>query len=220
MKTKDIFISDNSIAISLIKKYEYPYMVLPEIKDYIINLGKTLPKEYELLGDNIWIHKTAKMANTASITGPCIIDENAQIRHCAFIRGAVIIGKNSILGNSCEIKNAILFDNVEVPHFNYVGDSILGYASHMGAGSITSNIKSDKKNIVIKNQEMKLETNLRKVGAFLGDNVEIGCNTVLNPGTVVGPNTNVYPLVSVRGVIPGNSIVKSMDNIVLKENRK
>ncbi len=220
MKTKDIFISDNSIAISLIKKYEYPYMVLPEIKDYIINLGKTLPKEYELLGDNIWIHKTAKIANTASITGPCIIDENAQIRHCAFIRGAVIIGKNSILGNSCEIKNAILFDNVEVPHFNYVGDSILGYASHMGAGSITSNIKSDKKNIVIKNQEMKLETNLRKVGAFLGDNVEIGCNTVLNPGTIVGPNTNVYPLVSVRGVIPGNSIVKSMDNIVLKENRK
>lgn len=220
MKTKDIFISDNSIAISLIKKYEYPYMVLPEIKDYIINLGKTLPKEYELLGDNIWIHKTAKIANTASITGPCIIDENAQIRHCAFIRGAVIIGKNSILGNSCEIKNAILFDNVEVPHFNYVGDSILGYASHMGAGSITSNIKSDKKNIVIKNQEMKLETNLRKVGAFLGDNVEIGCNTVLNPGTIVGPNTNVYSLVSVRGVIPGNSIVKSMDNIVLKENRK
>lgn len=215
MKAKDIFISDNSIAIDLIRKYEYPYMVLPVINDYIINLGKTLSDEYILTGNDIWIHKTAKVADTASITGPCIIDENAQIRQCAFIRGSVIIGKNSILGNSCEIKNAILFDNVEVPHFNYVGDSILGYHAHMGAGSITSNIKSDKQNVVIKG-EINIETNLRKVGAFLGDNAEIGCNAVLNPGTIIGPNTSVYPLTSVRGVIPSNSIVKSMDNIVLK----
>ena len=216
MKTNDIFISDNSIAIDLIRKYEYPYMALPKIQDYIIKLGKTLPDEYVLTGNDIWIHKTAKVSETASITGPCIIDENAQIRHCAFIRGSVIIGKNSVLGNSCEIKNAILFDNVEVPHFNYVGDSILGYHAHMGAGSITSNIKSDKQNVVIKNHGERIETSLRKVGAFLGDNVEIGCNAVLNPGTIIGPNTSVYPLTAVRGVIPSNSIVKSMDNIVLK----
>ena len=216
MKTNDIFISDNSIAIDLIRKYEYPFMVLPEIKEYIINLGKRLSDDYRLTNDNIWIHKTAKVAESASITGPCIIDEGAEIRHSAFIRGSAIIGKNSVLGNSCEIKNAILFDKVEVPHFNYIGDSILGYASHMGAGSITSNIKSDKKNVIIKNGEEKVETNLRKVGAFLGDNVEVGCNSVLNPGTIIGPNTNIYPLTSVRGVIPSNSIVKSMDNIVLK----
>lgn len=216
MKTKDVFISDKSIAIDLIRKYEYPYMVLPNIHDYILDLGNKLPADYVLRGNNIWIHKTAIVSDTASITGPCIIDEEAQIRHSAFIRGSVIIGKNCVLGNSCEIKNSILFDQVEVPHFNYVGDSILGYAAHMGAGSITSNIKSDKQNIVIKNGDEKIETNLRKVGAFLGDNVEIGCNAVLNPGTIIGPNTNVYPLVSVRGVIPGDGIVKNMDNIVLK----
>jgi len=216
MKTNDIFLSDNSIAIDLIRKYEYPYMILPNICNYIINLGDKLSADYILKGDNIWIHKTASVSDTASITGPCIIDEGASIRHSAFIRGNAIVGKHSVLGNSCEIKNSILFDNVEVPHFNYVGDSILGYSSHMGAGSITSNIKSDKKNVVIKNGDEKTPTNLRKVGAFLGDNVEIGCNAVLNPGTIIGPNTSVYPLVSVRGVIPGNSIVKSMDNIVLK----
>ena len=219
MKTNEIFISDNSIAIDLIRKYDYPYMILPNISTFIIDLGNKLSDDYNLIGENIWIHKTANVSKTASITGPCIIDEHANIRHCAFIRGNVIIGKNSVLGNSCEIKNAILFDKVEVPHFNYVGDSILGYAAHMGAGSITSNIKSDKKNIIIKNGDQLLETNLRKVGAFLGDNVEIGCNAVLNPGTMIGPNTNVYPLTSVRGVIPKNRIVKSMDNIVLKENR-
>ena len=219
MKTNDIFIADNSIAIDLIRKYEYPYMVLPKIKEYIIELGKTLSDEYLLTGDNIWIHKTAKIADTASITGPCIIDEGAEIRQAAFIRGSAIIGKNSVLGNSCEIKNGILFDNVQVPHFNYIGDSILGYKSHMGAGSITSNVKSDKKLIIIKDGNELLETNLKKCGAFLGDNVEIGCNAVLNPGTIIGPNTSVYPLVSVRGVIPDNSIVKSMDNIVVKDNR-
>ena len=216
MKTKDIFISDKSIAIDLIRKYEYPYMVLPEIKDYIIELGNGLSDDYVLVGENIWIHKSANVNESVSITGPCIIDEGAEIRRCAYIRGNAIIGKNSVLGNSCEIKNAILFDNVEVPHFNYVGDSILGYGSHMGAGSITSNIKSDKKNVVIKNGKELIETNLRKVGAFLGDNVEVGCNAVLNPGTIIGPNSSVYPLTSVRGVIPRDSIVKSMDNIVTK----
>jgi len=220
MKTKDIFISDNTIAIDLIRKYDYPYMILPNISDYIIALGNKLTDDYILSGDNIWVHKTAIVSATAKITGPCIIDENAQVRHCALIRGNVIIGKNSVLGNSCEIKNSILFDNVEVPHFNYVGDSILGYASHMGAGSITSNIKSDKQNIIIKNGDEKMTTNLRKVGAFLGDYVEIGCNAVLNPGTMIGPNTNIYPLVSVRGVISGDKIVKSMDNIVVKKERK
>ncbi len=217
MKTNEIFISDNSIAIDLIRKYEYPYMVLPEIHDYIIELGSKLGDDYLLKGDNVWIHKDAMVSETASIIGPCIIDEGAFIRHCAFIRGNAIIGKYSVLGNSCEIKNAILFDKVEVPHFNYVGDSILGYSSHMGAGSITSNIKNDKKNVIIKNGDEKIETNLRKVGAFLGDYAEIGCNAVLNPGTIIGPNTSVYPLTSVRGVIPSNMIVKSMDNIVLKE---
>jgi len=216
MKTNDIFISDNSIAIDLIRKHEYPYVVLEEIKDYILELGNKLSADYVLKGNNIWIHKSATVSDNAVIMGPCIIDEGANIRHNAFVRDNVIIGKHCVLGNACEIKNAILFDNVEVPHFNYVGDSILGYASHMGAGSIISNLKSDKQNIIIQNGEEKIATNLRKVGAFLGDKVEIGCNAVLNPGTVIGPNTNVYPLVSVRGVIPANRIVKGMDNIVLK----
>lgn len=218
MKTEEIFLSDESIAIELVRKYEYPYMVLPHIKDYIISLGSKLGDEYESTLENVWIHKSAKVASSACIIGPCIIDENAEVRHCAFIRGGVIIGKNSVLGNSCEIKNAILFDNVQVPHFNYVGDSILGSHSHMGAGSVTSNVKSDKKLVVIKNGNEKKETGLKKVGAFLGDNVEIGCGSVLNPGTIIGPFTNVYPLTSVRGVIPCKSIVKSMSDIVKKED--
>lgn len=218
MKTKDIFFSDDSIAIELVRKYEYPYMILPHIKDYIISLGRKLNDEYESTLENVWVHKSARVAASACIMGPCIIDENAEVRHCAFIRGGAIIGKNSVLGNSCEIKNAILFDNVQVPHFNYVGDSILGSHAHMGAGSVTSNVKSDKKLVVIKNGNEKNETGLKKVGAFLGDNVEIGCGAVLNPGTIIGPFTNVYPLTSVRGVIPSKSIVKSMDNIIKKED--
>ncbi|MBR3280797.1 MAG: UDP-N-acetylglucosamine pyrophosphorylase [Clostridia bacterium] len=218
MKNNELFLTQNSIAIDLINKYEYPYEVLPHIKDYILNIGENLSDDYILVAENAWAHKTAKIAATASITGPAIIDGGAEIRQCAFIRGGVIVGKNSVLGNSCEMKNAILFDNVQVPHFNYVGDSILGYKSHMGAGSITSNVKSDKTNVVIKGLNSNIETNLKKVGAFLGDYVEVGCNSVLNPGTIVGPNTSIYPLTSVRGVIPPNSIVKTMESIVEKRS--
>ena len=216
MKTKDIFISNNSIADSFIKNYEYPFEVLPNIKNYILKLGESLSNDYEKIGDNIWIHKSANVNKFAEITGPCIIDEGAEIRFNAYIRGNVIIGKNSVLGNSCEIKNSILYDNVQVPHFNYVGDSILGYKSHMGASSIISNLKSTKTNVVIKYKDEKIKTNLKKVGAFLGDNVEIGCGSVLNPGTIIMPNTNIYPLISVRGIIESDSIVKDMNNIVRK----
>lgn len=216
MKTKEIFLSNESIANDFIKSFEYPFEVLPNIKEYIIKLGNALDNQYEKIGENIWIHKTAKVSKTAEIIGPVIIDEEAEIRQCAYIRGNVIIGKNSVVGNSCEIKNSILYDYVQVPHFSYVGDSILGSHSHMGAGSIISNLRSDKKNIVIKNGSKKYETNMRKVGAFLGDNVEIGCGSVLNPGTIVMPETIVYPLTSVRGIIPGGVIVKNMDTIVKK----
>ena len=213
MKNKDLFITNNSIADKYIKEYIYPYEVLPHIKDIILEIGNNLDSEYNLIDENIWISKTVNIPNNVTIKGPCIIDHNAEIRPGAFIRGNVIIGKNSVLGNSCEMKNAILYDNVQVPHFNYVGDSILGEFAHMGAGSITSNIKSDKTNVVIKGKE-KIETNLRKVGAFLGNNVEIGCNAVLNPGTIIGCNTIVYPLTMVRGVIEGNKIVKNTNEII------
>ena len=219
MKTKDIFLSDESIADSFIKKFEYPFEVLPNIKNYILELGNNLSSEYKKLEDNIWIHENAKINDSVEIHGPCIIDDGADIRHNAYIRGSVIIGKNSVLGNSCEIKNSILYDNVQVPHFSYVGDSILGSHSHMGASSIISNLKSDKKNIVIKYENKIIETGMRKIGAFLGDNVEIGCGCVINPGTIIMPNVNVYPLTSVRGVIPNSMIVKSMSNIVRKEER-
>lgn len=216
MKTKDLFISNESIANDFIKSYEYPFEVLPNIKNYIIELGNNLNEDYNKIDSNIWIHKSAKISKSVEIIGPCIIDEDAEIRHNAYIRGNVIIGKKCVLGNSCEIKNSILYNSVQVPHFNYVGDSILGYCSHMGASSIISNLKSDKSNVVIKNNDVKIETNLKKVGAFLGDNVEVGCGCVLNPGTIILPNSNVYPLVSVRGIIPNNSIVKSMDDIINK----
>lgn len=219
MKTKDLFVSSESIADSFIKSYEFPFEVLPNIKSYIIELGNSLDDNYEKVNDNIWIHKNAIVSNTACINGPCIIDDGAEIRHCAFIRGSVIIGKNSVLGNSCEIKNSILYDNVQVPHFSYVGDSILGSHSHMGASSIISNLKSDKKNIKIKYNNEVLETGMRKIGAFLGDFVEVGCGCVLNPGTIIMPYTNIYPLTSVRGVIQSGVIVKSMDNIVRKEEK-
>ena len=210
MKNKDLFVEGKSIANKYIMKYDYPFEVLPNIHDIIMEIGKTLGDNYLYKEENIWIEKSAKLPDVCTIIGPCIIDSNAEIRPGAFIRGNVIIGANSVLGNSCEVKNSIIYDNCEVPHFNYVGDSILGYKAHMGAGSITSNLKSTKTNVVINN----IETNLRKVGAFLGDYAEVGCNAVLNPGTVIGRNTIVYPLTMVRGVIPENKIVKSMDNIV------
>lgn len=215
MKNKDLFLTSNSIANSLINEYVYPFEVLPNIKEYIIKLGNTLDDSYQKINDNIWIAKDAKVSDSASITGPCIIDHEAEIRHNAFIRGNAIIGKKAVLGNSCEIKNSILYDEAQVPHFNYVGDSIIGYKAHLGAGAITSNLKSDKSIVFIKGID-KLNTNLKKVGAFLGDNVEVGCNSVLNPGTIIGINTTIYPLSNVRGVIGNNMIVKH-NEIVKKD---
>ena len=218
-KIKELYSLENTIAKELLEKEEYPWEVLPQIKEFIIKLGKTLNEdEYDQIEEDIWIAKTAKVAKTAYIKGPVIICDNAEIRHCAFIRGNAIVGKNAVVGNSTELKNVILFDNVQVPHYNYVGDSILGYKSHMGAGSITSNVKSDKKLVVIKNRETgeTIETNLKKVGAMIGDYVEVGCGSVLNPGSVIGRNTNIYPLSSVRGVVKKNGIYKKESEIVEK----
>lgn len=208
---------EETIAKELLQNEEYPWEVLPKIKEFILKIGPNLDKEvFEQVDEDVWIAKSAKIAPTASITGPAIIDENVEIRHCAFIREKAIIGKNTVVGNSTELKNCILFNNVQVPHYNYIGDSILGYKAHMGAGSITANIKSDKTNVVIKS-ENPIKTNLRKVGAFLGDGVEVGCSSVLAPGTIIGKNSIIYPLSSVRGVIPANSIYKSEIEIVIKE---
>ena len=220
MKIEELYNLNETIAKELLLKEQYPWEVLPKISDFILEIGPKLDENiYEKKGKNIWIAKSAKIAPSSSITGPVIIDENAEIRHCAFIRGKAIIGKNAVVGNSTELKNCILFNNVQVPHYNYVGDSILGFKAHMGAGSITSNVKSDKTNVQIKGKDI-IETYLRKVGAFLGDGVEVGCNSVLNPGTVIGRNSNIYPLSCVRGVIPENSIYKNKDEIVIKEVKK
>ncbi len=217
MEIESLYNLEETIAKDLFQNAKYPWEVLPKINDYILEIGPKLDKEiFNQIEDNIWIAKSAKVASTASITGPAIIDENVEIRHCAFIRGKVIVGKNSVVGNSTELKNSILFNNVQVPHYNYVGDSVLGHKAHMGAGSITSNVKSDKSIVKIKGKDI-IETNLKKVGAFLGDGVEVGCNSVLNPGTVVGKNTNIYPLSCVRGVIPENSIYKNKNEIAIKE---
>lgn len=219
-KIKNLYTLENTIAKPLLEKYTYPWEVLPHISDFIIELGKKLPKEeYDLIDENIWISKKAKITKSAYIKGPAIICEDAEIRHCAFIRGNAIVGKNTVVGNSTELKNCILFDNVQVPHYNYVGDSILGYKSHMGAGSIMSNVKSDKKLVIIKNKVTgeQIETKRKKVGAMIGDHVEIGCGSVLNPGTIIGKNTNIYPLSSVRGVIPQDSIYKNEKNIRVKD---
>ena len=214
-KINDLYNLEETIAKDLLKKYTYPWEVLPNIEQFILEIGNSLGDDYKKVGDNVWIHNTANVYDTAYIKGPTIICENAEVRHCAFIRGKAIVGKNTVVGNSTELKNVILFNNVQVPHYNYVGDSILGYKSHMGAGAITSNVKSDKKNVVIKGKEA-IETDLKKVGAFIGDNVEVGCGSVLNPGTVIGKNTNIYPLSSVRGVIEQNSIYKNTNEIVEK----
>ena len=217
-KIQNLYNLSQTIASSLFKDVTYPWEVLPKIKDFIITLGNTLaPDVYEKRGENIWIAKSAKIAPTAYISGPVIIGEETEIRHCAFIRGNAIIGNNCVVGNSTELKNVVLFNNVQVPHYNYVGDSILGYHSHMGAGSITSNVKSDKTLVIVKNQVECIETGLKKFGAMLGDNVEVGCNSVLNPGTVIGKNSNIYPLSCVRGVVPANSIYKNQNEIVTKK---
>ena len=216
-KIKNLYNLNETIAKELLEKSTYPWEVLQEIEKYILEIGKNLDEEeYDKVGENVWIAKNAKVAPTAYINGPTIIGKNAEIRHCAFIRGNAIVGENAVVGNSTELKNVILFNNVQVPHYNYVGDSILGYKSHMGAGSITSNVKSDKKLVIIKNGKEKIETNRKKVGAMIGDGVEVGCGSILNPGTVVGRNSNIYPLSSVRGVIPENSIYKNKNEIVLK----
>ena len=217
-KIKNLYNLDATIASKIFEGATYPWEVLPKIEEFIKELGNTLSsEEYEKRGEDIWIAKTATIAPTAYIKGPAIIGKNAEIRHCAFIRGKAIVGEGAVVGNSTELKNVILFNKVQVPHYNYVGDSILGYKAHMGAGSITSNVKSDKKLVIVKNKEEKIETGLKKFGAMLGDNVEIGCGSVLNPGTVIGKNTNVYPLSSIRGVVPSNSIYKKQNEIVEKQ---
>lgn len=218
-RIENLYNLDQTIAKDIFEGVTYPWEVLPKIEEFIISLGKTLDKnEYEEKGENIWIAKSAKVAPTAYIAGPAIIGKNAEIRHCAFIRGKAIVGEGAVVGNSTELKNVILFNKVQVPHYNYVGDSILGYKSHMGAGSITSNVKSDKKLVIVKNDKEQIETGLKKFGAMLGDEVEVGCSSVLNPGTVIGKHTNIYPLSSVRGVVPEHSIYKNKNEIVEKKD--
>lgn len=212
-----LFEGGHSIAQPLLVRHEYPWEVLSEISDFIIELGKSLPSElYTLIGDNVWVANDAKIAPTACISGPCIIDSGAEVRHCAYIRGSAIVGKGSVVGNSCELKNCILSDGVQVPHFNYVGDSVLGYKSHMGAGAVTSNVKSDKSLVVIKNEGEEIPTGRKKVGAMLGDFVEVGCNSVLCPGSIICKNSTVYPTSCVRGVVAENSIYKK-DGVIVKK---
>ena len=212
-----LYTLEETIAKDIFAGVEYPWEVLPKIHDFILELGSTLPEEeYEKVGEDVWIARSANVFPSAYIHGPAIIGKNAEVRHCAFIRGNAIVGEGAVVGNSTELKNVILFNKVQVPHYNYVGDSILGYKAHMGAGSITSNVKSDKKLVIVKGDGENIETGLKKFGAMLGDEVEVGCGSVLNPGTVVGPRTNIYPLSSVRGVIPSDSIFKNSKEIVMK----
>ena len=208
---------NETIAAELFDGVTYPWEVLPKIKDFIIKLGAALPGDrFEERAPHVWVAKSAKVFDSAYLGEYCIIDEDAEVRQCAFIRGNAIVGKGAVVGNSTELKNVVLFNKVQVPHYNYVGDSILGYFSHMGAGSITSNVKSDKKLVVVKNGEEQIETGFKKFGAMLGDHVEVGCNSVLNPGTVIGRWTNIYPTSCVRGCIPANHIFKDKDHIVAK----
>ena len=217
VKTLDLYDLTHTLAAEYLTQYEYPWQALKGIKDLILELGKSLGDDYAEIAPQVWVHKTAVIAPTAFIGAPCIIGAETEVRHCAFIRGSALVGDHCVVGNSVELKNVIIFDNVQVPHFNYVGDSILGYRSHMGAGSVTSNVKSDKTLVVVKNGEERMETGLKKFGAMLGDYVEVGCNSVLNPGTVIGRNSNIYPTSCVRGVVPERSIWKTGGVIVPKE---
>lgn len=214
--TKELYDLDHTMAGAYLAKYEYPWQALAGIKELIQELGAKLGEDYTEITPAVWVHKTAKIAPTAYLGAPCIIGAGTEVRHCAFIRGAALVGENCVVGNSVELKNVILFDNVQVPHYNYVGDSILGYKSHMGAGSLTSNVKSDKTLVVVKNGAERIPTGLKKFGAMLGDHVEVGCNSVLNPGTIVGRNSNIYPTSCVRGVVPADSIWKTGGVIVKK----
>ena len=216
-KIAEMFDLEHTIAAELFSGKTYAWEVLPEIKAFILKLGLTLPEsEFDHPAEDVWIAKDAKVFPSAHIGGPCIIDHEAEVRHCAFIRGSAIVGKGCVVGNSVELKNVVLFNKVQTPHYNYVGDSVLGYKAHMGAGSITSNVKSDKTLVVVKG-DVNIETGLKKFGAILGDNVEVGCNSVLNPGSVIGRRASIYPTSSVRGVVPEDSIYKAKDNIVKRK---
>ena len=216
LTTLQLYDLTHSLAGSYLAGFEYPWQALKGIKDLILNLGPTLDESYEEVSPTVWVHKTAIIAPTAFLGAPCIIGAGTEVRHCAIIRGSALVGENCVVGNSVELKNVILFDNVQVPHYNYVGDSILGYKSHMGAGAVTSNVKSDKTLVTVKNGDEKIETGLKKFGAMLGDYVEVGCNSVLNPGTVIGRNSNVYPTSCVRGMVPEQCIWKNTGVIVKK----
>lgn len=214
---KELYDLTETAAKPLLESVTYPWEALPKIKDFIIELGNSLdPEEYEKRGENIWIHKSATVFDSAYIAGPCIIGKDTEVRQCAFIRGSALVGDNCVVGNSTELKNVIIFNNVQVPHYNYVGDSILGFHSHMGAGSITSNVKSDKTLVHVKGADFDIATGMKKFGAMLGDYVEVGCNSVLNPGTVIGSHSNIYPLSRVRGYVPSNCIYKDQNDIVTK----
>ena len=216
-KTAELYDLSHTQAASLLGQCTYPWEALGKIKELILSLGPTLGPEYRQISPDVWVHETASVAPTAYLGAPCIIGPGTEVRHCAFVRGSALVGSNCVVGNSVELKNVILFDNVQVPHYNYVGDSILGYKSHMGAGSLTSNVKSDKTLVVVKDGEERMETGLKKFGAMLGDFVEVGCNSVLNPGTVVGRNVNIYPTSCVRGTIPEGHIYKTGGVLVRKE---
>ena len=218
IETKKLYDLDKTLAKKYLEQFRYPWEALDGIKDFILELGETLsPEEFDHPADGIWVAKDARIFPSAYLGAPCIIGHNTEVRHCAFIRGSALVGDNAVVGNSVELKNVILFDSVQVPHYNYVGDSILGYKSHLGAGSLTSNVKSDKTPVVVKEDGMLHETGRKKFGAMVGDHVEVGCNSVLNPGTVVCRNTNIYPLSCVRGVVPPDSIYKSKENIAAKK---
>ena len=213
---QELYDLEHTQAKSYLSQFTYPWEALKGIKEFIVQLGSTLGDDYQEVSPQVWVHRTATVAPTAYLGAPCIIGAGTEVRHCAFVRGSALVGENCVVGNSVELKNVILFDNVQTPHYNYVGDSILGYKSHMGAGSVTSNVKSDKTLVVVKDGKEQMPTGLKKFGAMLGDYVEVGCNSVLNPGTVVGRHTNIYPTSCVRGVVPANHIWKTGGVVVAK----